>query len=96
VPEFRLSPAAQKDVDAIFDYTADRWGPDQAESYLARIMILCGELATAPHRAPECAHIRDGYRRQIAAEHVIYFKPTPYGIAVIRILHQRMDATRHL
>ncbi|WP_207901287.1 hypothetical protein [Sphingomonas sp. PP-CC-3A-396] len=29
-------------------------------------------------------------------QHVIYFRSTSYGIAVIRILHQRMDAGRHL
>jgi toxin ParE1/3/4 len=29
-------------------------------------------------------------------QHVIYFRVTRYGIAVIRILHQRMEAARHL
>jgi plasmid stabilization system protein ParE len=28
--------------------------------------------------------------------HMIYFRVTDYGIAVIRILHDRMDAPRHL
>lgn len=37
------------------------------------------------------------YTDAIAVErHIIYFRPTGYGIAVIRILHQRMDAPRHL
>jgi len=27
---------------------------------------------------------------------MIYFRITDYGIAIIRILHERMDVTRHL
>jgi len=27
---------------------------------------------------------------------MIYFRVTDYGIAVIRVLHDRMDAPRHL
>jgi toxin ParE1/3/4 len=46
--------------------------------------------------AQGCGHIRPGYRRRGVEHHVIYFKQTDYGIAVIRILHQRMDAPRHL
>lgn len=34
---FVLSPAAQADVDGIWDYTAENWGVDQAESYIADI-----------------------------------------------------------
>ena len=30
MPEFRLSPAAQNDLHAIFDYTVERWGLEQA------------------------------------------------------------------
>jgi hypothetical protein len=30
---FVLSPRAQADLDDIWDYTADRWGLDQAETY---------------------------------------------------------------
>jgi len=27
---------------------------------------------------------------------MIYFRATDYGIAVVRVLHERMDAPRHL
>jgi len=39
---------------------------------------------------------RPGYLRRGVEQHVIYFRPTSYGTAVIRVLHQRMDAARHL
>ncbi len=53
-------------------------------------------LAEAPKSAPACDHIRQGYRHRNVERHMIYFRITDYGIAIIRILHERMDVTRHL
>jgi len=54
------------------------------------------ELADSPNTAPACDHIRLGYRRWGVERHMIYFRVTDYGIAVICILYNRMDAPRHL
>lgn len=94
--EYRLSPRAQRDLEAIFDYTAARWGLPQAIRYADLVEAACAALAEAPQRAQGCTHIRPGYRRRSVEQHVVYFRPTSYGIAVIRILHQRMDAAGHL
>ena len=59
-------------------------------------MNFCAELAEAPARAPDCGHIRPAYRRGAVGSHFIYFRVEAYGIAVIRILHQRMDVSRPL
>ena len=48
--EFRLNPAAERDLESIWTYTVQHWGVEQAN----------------------------------------------YGIAVVRILHERMDAPRYL
>lgn len=94
--EYRLSPKAQSDLDGIFDYTVAQGGLEQALRYTDLIEATCAILAGAPHQSQSCARIRPGYRRRTVQQHVIYFRPTNYGIAVIRILHQRMDAARHL
>lgn len=94
--EFRLSPKAQRDLDEIFDYTVARWGLEQALRYDKLIEAKCDELAKAPLLAESCAHIRPGFRRRRVEHHILYFCQTPYGIAIIRVLHQRMDAVRHL
>jgi toxin ParE1/3/4 len=54
------------------------------------------ELAEAPKSAPACDQIRRGYRRRNVERHMIYFRITDYGIVIIRILHERMDAPHHL
>ena len=94
--EFRLSKRAQNDLDALFDHTAGKWGLQQALHYSNLIEAACADLAKAPKLAQDCSFIRPGYRRRGVESHVIYFRTTPWGIAVIRILHQRMDAARHL
>lgn len=94
--EYRLSPKAQHDLDELFDYTVARWGFEQATRYTDRVEGACVDLAAAPLRAQDCGHVRPGYRRRGVGQHVIYFRPTAYGIAVMRILHERMDVARHL
>lgn len=93
---FRLSPLAQADLDEIFDYTVRQWGLDQAERYTLMLESACASVAEDPAEGRDCSHIRAGYRRVACGRHYIYFRTTDYGIAVIRILHQRMDEQRHL
>ncbi|QJU57796.1 type II toxin-antitoxin system RelE/ParE family toxin [Sphingomonas sp. AP4-R1] len=94
--DYRLSPRAQRDLEAVFDYTAHHWGLAQAMRYTDLIEAACADLAEAPQHAQDCSHIRPGYRRRGIGQHVIYFRPTGFGIAVVRVLHQRMDVARHL
>ena len=94
--EYRLSPAAQRDLDAIFDYTAAEWGVSQAFHYIDLIEAGCIASAEAPLTAVACDHLRPGYRRRTVQRHVIYFRPQAWGAAIIRILSDRMDAEHHL
>lgn len=93
---FVLTPAAQADIEAIWDYSARRWGEDQAARYLQAIRDTCRELV-AGTRASRPVDIRPGYNRCQSGSHNLYFKISDTGqIVVVRILHQRMDADRHL
>lgn len=94
--EYRLSPAAERDLEAIWTHTVQQWGVAQASHYLDLLTAAFAELAQSPRTAPACDHIRPGYRRRLVERHMVYFRMTHYGIAVIRILHDRMDAPRRL
>ena len=96
MPNYRIGPAAARDLADIWRYTDREWGREQANRYVLVIKAMCAELAEAPLQAPSCAHIRPGYRRRSIGQHVIYFKQMRYGIAIIRILHHRMDLSRRL
>jgi toxin ParE1/3/4 len=96
VAEYRLAPAAERDLKAIWTYTVLKWGAAQAVRYTDIMTAAFDELAQAPNTAAACDHIRPGYRSRRVERHVIYFRITTYGIAIVRILHDRMDAPRNL
>jgi len=94
--EYRLTPAAERDLEMVWTHTRQQWGAEQANRYIDILTADFSELAQSPQIAPACDHIRSGYRRRSVERHVIYFRITTYGIAVVRILHDRMNALRHL
>lgn len=94
--EYRLSPAAERDLEAIWQYTHQRWGGAQAVRYIDLLTEAFAALAEAPQATSACDHIRPGYRRLGVERHMIYLRVTEYGVAIIRLLHDRMDAPRHL
>ena len=94
--EYRLSPAAESDLENIWRYTQLQWGSDRADHYLDVLVTAFVALAEAPKQFPACDYIRTGYRRSRVERHMIYFRITPYGINIVRVLHDRMDASKHL
>jgi toxin ParE1/3/4 len=94
--EYRLTPAAERDLEAIWLYTLSEWDEEQANRYIDLMASAFSELAQFPKIAPSCYHIHPGYRRLSVERHVIYYRVTAYGVAIIRVLHDRMDALRHI
>ncbi len=92
----RLSPRAQADIEEIWDYTAARWGLDQAEIYLRQIMAAIETVAAAPNRGRSCADVRAGYWKYPVGSHTLFYRNTTNGVEIMRILHMRMDFGRHL
>ena len=94
--EYRLAPAAARDLEGIWLYTLEEWGMEQAHRYTDDLVAAFSQLAANPQIGTACDDIRKGYRRRRVGRHAIYFRVTAYGIAVIRVLHDRMDMSRHL
>jgi toxin ParE1/3/4 len=94
--DYRLAPAAERDLEEIWRYGRDQWGADQADRYADQLIGAFEALARSPHTAPACDHIRRGYRRHMVGRHVIYLRLSDQGIVVVRILHDRMDSSRHV
>ena len=92
---FQLSPRAKADLAKIADYTEEMWGVEQAIKYLDGIERCCLMLAQQPTLGRSCSHLRAGLRRMESGRHVIFYRETPDGILVSRILHQGMEPARH-
>lgn len=93
---YLLSPAAQADLEQIWDYTDAQWGVDQAEEYLRELQYAIERLAANPRIGRTCDEIRPGYRKLSVGAHTLFYRVTAEDIVdVVRVLHQRMDTERH-
>lgn len=88
--------AAELDLIDIGTYTLTQWGEAQWTKYSALLMVTCEEiiprnvgLALAVPRRPELLRWR-------CEHHMIYFRRTPGGIEIVRVLHERMLPRNHL
>ena len=93
---FVLTPRAQTDLDEIWDYTADRWGLNQAETYTRQPWTDIAIVADRPSLGRECNEVRRGYRMYPSGSHALFCRQTADGIDVVRILHERVDYERHI
>lgn len=90
-----FSPAAEADIDGICDYSADNWGPDQADRYIDEIRDACHTLAGGAKRG-RVVDVRAGYLKFSTGSHMIYFRDHGDRLEIMRILHGRQDVERHL
>ena len=96
MPVFQLTARAKADLRSIGRYTQATWGREQRNTYLARLDACFHLLAREPERGRACDVIRPGYRKYHVGRHLIFYRQSPEGIEIIRILHDRMDIEAHL
>lgn len=90
-----LSPRAQADIDAIYDYTALHWGESQAELYIRQLRSAL-EIIADTRAGRACNEIRTGYYKYPSGSHLLFYRWTGAGAEIVRILHQSMDVDHHL
>jgi toxin ParE1/3/4 len=91
----KFSRRARADIRDIWNYTADRWGREQADIYLGLIEAAVDAIVNDPKLGRPSNDVRQGYRKHLAGSHVLFYRIRGGTILVGRILHQRMDPERH-
>ena len=92
-----LSPRAIEDLSEVWDFSADRWGADQADRYVRQIATACRDLAEDRRKGRDAGNIRAGYFRYAVGSHEVFYRiGEKRPMEVVRILHKRMDVERHL
>lgn len=95
--KYRLSPAAEGDLDDIWNYTAIEWSADQADRYISHLFDAFARLGDHPGIGQLKDDIKPGYRRFKCAHHLVFYVLTDEGpVNIARILHEKSDALRHL
>ncbi len=90
-----FSPAAEADLEDIWDLSVEHWGVDRAERYIKDLRDTCLTLADSSKRG-RTVDVRAGYRKMPAGSHVVFYREFSERIEVIRVLHKRQDVDRNL
>lgn len=87
---------ARRDLNGISRFTLDNWGRSQLDVYLSGLLDRLDEVALNRGLGRNIAKIPQQYLRVKYRSHFIFFRVVGDEVRIIRILHQRMDAARHL
>jgi toxin ParE1/3/4 len=97
VVDVRIRRTAKVDLHDIGKYTRSIWSAKQAERYIDDIMDVIELIAEHPLSGQNLSGIRHSYRWRRAGHHLVFYAVVPDGsVEIIRILHEKSDALRHL
>ena len=91
----RLSDPARADLAEIEAYTLEHWGEQQKTRYLAQLRKTMQNLPASPDIGVARDDIAPGIRACRVGSHVVLYTATESGVEIARVLHQRMDISRH-
>jgi len=95
-PSFEISKLALKDLDEIWNYTAEQWSKHQANKYYKEILQAIKEICTNSEIGKSIDEVKKGHRRISVKSHMIIYKMEKEIIFIDRILHQKMDIEMQL
>lgn len=87
-----LRQAAIDDLNAIWNYTFEKWSENQADKYYTTIKLACKGIGESPDIGKEYDGISTDLLGLQSGKHLIFYKMLSKDeIEVIRILHERID-----
>jgi toxin ParE1/3/4 len=95
MPSYRLSPLAEEYLFKIISTTIESWGSTQAKVYAQTINAALSKLAQYPDFGREGSDVYDGAKSFPVEKHIVFYQISDIGVDVARILHQRMDPSKH-
>ena len=91
-----LSLEADIDLQKIYDYTEDAFGPDQALGYLKGLDELFQTLRIQPHTGRQRTDIRAGLRSISYVSHIVFYRVIETKVRIVRVLHASRDIPKFL
>jgi toxin ParE1/3/4 len=73
-------PRAEDDLREIWFYTLDRWGEEQAETYIRSLDTAMQQLCEAPALGADYGHVLQNLRKRSVERHRIFYYVTDTAI----------------
>lgn len=87
---------AENDLEVLLAYSLATWGAEQRDAYGERLLAAAHELQTLPHWGRARDDLQPGLRVLLSGQHAIYYVADAHVVRIVRILHSKMDPTRHI
>ncbi|MCB1801953.1 MAG: type II toxin-antitoxin system RelE/ParE family toxin [Gammaproteobacteria bacterium] len=94
--DYRLSRLAATDLEAIAAFSIDCFEFKQARRYQDQLIACFSNLVANPSPDRRAEQLAKGLRRFEHGSHIIFYKREGDDVFVVRVLHYRTDAGRHL
>src|SRR5262249_32077342 len=93
VMRYRLAKRARKDISAIYDYIArdNRRSADAVVDQMTREFELLAESPCSGELRPDLDDLIQNVRSITSGSYVVFFRPGPRGIEVVRVVHGSRD-----
>lgn len=95
--DYKLSGAADQDIDRLYEYSLLEFGERVSDVYLDGLFHRFELLAEHPDWGNDYGHIAPGLRRYEHKSHSIYYLcSSERQILIVRVLGRRQDPGNHL
>lgn len=91
---YELSKEADTDLENIFDYTTDKFGFEQAVSYVSDLEDAFIQLSSHPQSGKDRSEIKQELRSIIKGSHTVFYRIMQNNIRIVRVLHTSRDVIR--
>jgi len=88
---YKLSPEADKDIEAIFDCTELEYDLQKAVDYTSQFSTVFHQLTEDTELGRARNEIKKGLRSLVQNKHVVFYRVLKGHIRIVRILHCRPD-----
>lgn len=96
MPSYKLAQLAERDLEAIWDYSFVNWGVSKASSYLDDLLTTFELLAEHPEMSWLRTEFIPAVRIHQHAHHLIVYLQDETDIHIVRVLHESMNISDHI
>jgi toxin ParE1/3/4 len=89
MPNYQLTKAAEKDLEAILEFGIEQFGIDPAIEYYDQLVAKFNDISISPKQFPSREEIREGCRVCSHRSHDIYFFDSGAVVLIVRVLNRQ-------
>ena len=89
--KYKFTREAEHDLEDIVDYTANKWGLEQALHYIDSLEKRCQIITDNPSIGTSRGELAKNLLCFPHESHMLYYIKQRHGITIVRVLHQSME-----